>query len=155
MISVIVPVYNVEPYVEKCLDSILAQTYSDLEVLVIDDGSTDGCGEISDRYAEQDHRIQVFHTENHGLSAARNIGLDHVNGQYIGFVDSDDWIDPDMYEELHNIIQKTDADIVTCRFYQEYWNKTEESSGSLKQFSVEGSDVLRTYLFQHEICQDF
>lgn len=154
MISVIVPVYNVETYLEKCLNSILAQTFQDLEVLIIDDGSTDRCGEICDRYARQDYRIRIFHTENHGLSAARNTGLDHMHGQYIGFVDSDDWIEPDMYERLFSIMKQTDADIVTCRFYQEYEDKTEESSGPLKQFSVEGSNILRTYLLQHDICQD-
>lgn len=154
MISVIVPVYNVEPYVEKCLDSILAQTYRDLEILVIDDGSTDQCGEICDAYAGKDRRIRVFHTENRGLSAARNLGLDHMQGQYIGFVDSDDWIEPDMYERLLEIAEQTDADLVTCRFYLEYRNKTEEFSGPLEQFMVEGSGVLHTYLFQAGICQD-
>ena len=154
MISVIVPVFNVKPYLEKCLDSILAQTNNDLEVLIIDDGSTDGCGEICDRYAEQDHRIQVFHTKNNGLSAARNLGLDRVHGEYIGFVDSDDWIEPDMYERLFDLAEQTDADIITCRFYKEFRDRIEESSGPLKQFSVEGRDVLRTYLLQHEICQD-
>lgn len=154
MISVIIPVYNVKPYVEKCLDSILAQTYSDLEVLVIDDGSTDGCGEICDRYAKADHRIQVFHTENRGLSAARNLGLNHAHGHYIGFVDSDDWVEPDMYEMLFNLAKLTDADIVTCRYYKEYRGWTEESAGPLKQFSVEGSNILHAYLFQHTICQD-
>lgn len=154
MISVIVPVYNVKPYVEKCLDSILVQTYTNLEILLIDDGSTDGSGEICNRYAKQDYRIQVFHTENRGLSAARNFGLDHMHGQYVGFVDSDDWIEPDMYESLVNIAEQTDADIVTCRFYREYRNKSEESYGPPEQFTVEGSDILRTYLFRHEICQD-
>lgn len=154
MISIIVPVYNVEPYLEKCLNSILAQTYNDIEVLIIDDGSTDHCGEICDHYAAQDNRIRVFHTENRGLSAARNIGLDHARGQYIGFVDSDDWIEPDMYNRLFCIMQDTDADIVTCRFFQEYCNKTEESSGPLSMFMVKGNDILRTYLLQHNICQD-
>ena len=136
MISVIVPVYNVELYLEKCLDSILAQTYSDLEVLVIDDGSTDRCGEVCDRFAEQDHRIKEFHTENHGLSAARNLGLDQMQGKYVGFVDNDDWIEPDMYEMLFNIAEQTNADIVTCRFYKEYRNTTEESSGPPEMFTL-------------------
>ena len=154
MISVIVPVYNVEPYLEKCLDSILAQTFSDMEVLIIDDGSTDRCGEICDRYATLDHRIRVFHTANRGLSAARNLGLDHMQGQYVGFVDSDDWIEPEMYNKLFCIMQETYADIVTCRFYQEYKDRTEESSGPLSMFTVEGNDILRTYILQHNICQD-
>lgn len=92
MISIIVPVYNVEPYLRKCLDSILDQTYRDLEILIIDDGSTDGSGAICDEYAGKDDRIKVFHTENKGLSAARNLGLDNATADWIGFVDSDDWI---------------------------------------------------------------
>lgn len=120
MISVIVPVYNTEPYLRKCLDSIINQTYTNLEILVIDDGSTDKSGLICDEYAEQDQRIRVFHTENHGLSAARNLGLDNANGKYIGFVDSDDWIDLDMYEDLLKISEITGVDVVECGFYQEY-----------------------------------
>ena len=114
MISVIVPVYNVEPYLRKCLDSILAQTYRNLEILVIDDGSTDGSGRICDEYAGRDERIKVFHTENHGLSCARNLGLDNANGEWIGFVDSDDWIEPDMYEVLLPWAGKTATADVEC-----------------------------------------
>lgn len=154
MISVIVPVFNVEPYLETCLDSILAQTYHDLEILVVDDGSTDGCGEICDHYARLDRRIFVFHTENRGLSAARNLGLDHLHGQYISFVDSDDWIEPDMYERLLRMAEQTDADLITCRFYKEFKNGRTESSGPPEPFSVEGNDILHTYLFGQEICQD-
>jgi glycosyltransferase involved in cell wall biosynthesis len=94
MISVIVPVYNVEPYLRKCLDSIVSQTYQDLEILVIDDGSTDGSGKICDEY-KRDQRVRVFHTENAGLSAARNLGLDKAHGEWIEFIDSDDWVEPD------------------------------------------------------------
>lgn len=124
MISVIVPVYNVEPYLRKCLDSIVNQTYRDLEILVIDDGSTDGSGKICDEYAEYDERIRVFHTVNRGLSAARNLGLDNVTGDWIGFVDSDDWIDPDMYELLLKRALETGADVVECGYFKEYSNMT-------------------------------
>ena len=92
MISIIVPVYKVEPYLHQCVHSILEQTYRDIEVLLIDDGSPDRCGEICDEYAGKDGRIRVFHTGNHGLSAARNLGLREAKGDYVGFVDSDDWI---------------------------------------------------------------
>ena len=119
LISVIVPVYNVERYLEKCLDGILAQTYGNLEILVIDDGSTDRCGAICDSYALRDPRIRVFHTENRGLSCARNLGLDHAKGDWIGFVDSDDWIEPDMYEVLLRRAEETGADIVECGFWRE------------------------------------
>ena len=124
LISVIVPVYNVEPYLRKCLDSILNQTYRNLEIIIVDDGSTDDSGKICDEY--HDSRIQVFHTENRGLSAARNLGLDHAAGQYIGFVDSDDWIEPDMYEVLLNKALETGADVVECGVYITSQNKTEE-----------------------------
>ena len=124
MISVIVPVYNVEPYLRKCLDSIVNQTYRGLEILVIDDGSTDGFGKICDEYTGKDERVKVFHTENRGLSAARNLGLDEAQGEWIGFVDSDDWIEPDMYEVLLNRALETGADIVECGVFKEYPDRT-------------------------------
>lgn len=114
MISIIVPVYKVEPYLRQCVDSILNQTYRDIEVLLVDDGSPDRCGEICDEYAKKDQRIRVFHTENKGLSAARNLGLREAKGEYIGFVDSDDWIEPDMYEVLLRRLEETGADIGVC-----------------------------------------
>lgn len=126
MISVIVPVYNVEPYLKKCLDSIVNQTYRNLEILLVDDGSTDKSGEICDRFAEVDRRIRVFHTENRGLSCARNTGLDHAAGEWIGFVDSDDWIEPDMYETLLKRAEATGADIVECGSFWEYRDGTKE-----------------------------
>lgn len=100
LISIIVPVYKVEPYLRKCVDSILAQTYTNIEVILIDDGSPDGCPAICDEYAEKDSRVVVIHQENAGVSAARNAGLEIAKGDCIGFVDSDDWIEPDMYEVL-------------------------------------------------------
>ncbi len=112
MISIIVPVYKVEPYLRQCVDSILNQTYRNIEVLLIDDGSPDKCGEICDEYERKDKRVRVFHTENRGLSAARNLGLKEAVGDYIGFVDSDDWIEPDMYECLIGELKKYEADIV-------------------------------------------
>lgn len=114
MITVIVPVYNVESYLEKCVDSILAQTYGDLEILLVDDGSTDRSGQICDEYEGIDSRIRVVHTENRGLSEARNRGLTEAKGEWIGFVDSDDWIDQDMYESLLRRALETGADIAEC-----------------------------------------
>lgn len=99
-ISIIVPVYKVEQYLPRCIDSILAQTFTDFELLLVDDGSPDNCGKICDEYAEKDARIRVFHKENGGVSSARNLGLDNARGKYIGFVDSDDYIFPMMYETL-------------------------------------------------------
>ena len=119
MISVIVPVYNVEPYLSQCVESILCQTYSDLEILLVDDGSPDRCGQICDEYAKQDCRVKVFHTRNEGLSAARNLGLQNAKGEYIGFVDSDDWIEPEMYEVLLKGLEETESNVCVCGFCQE------------------------------------
>ena len=102
LISIIVPVYNVKDYVEKCLDSICGQSYTNLEIIVVDDGSTDGSGKICDAYASKDRRIKVIHRKNGGLSAARNEGLDAATGEFLGFVDSDDWIDLDMFKFLYD-----------------------------------------------------
>lgn len=111
LISIIVPVYNVADYLDECISSLINQTYRNLEILLIDDGSTDGSGTICDVWAEKDERIRVIHTENHGVSHARNIGLKEARGGYIGFVDGDDWCDPDMYETMLNYVHKTKADI--------------------------------------------
>lgn len=112
MISVIVPVFKVEKFLSKCIESILNQTYTDIEVILVDDGSPDKCGEICDLYAQRDKRVKVIHKENGGQASARNAGLEIATGDYISFIDSDDWIDKDMYEELLRVAKSTDADIV-------------------------------------------
>ncbi len=114
LISVIVPVYKTENYLCKCVDSILAQTYTNLEIILVDDGSPDNCGKICDEYAAKDSRVKVIHQKNGGLSAARNAGLDIATGEYIGFVDSDDYIAPDMYEKLYNALVSNEADMSIC-----------------------------------------
>lgn len=114
LISVIVPVYKVEPYLERCVDSIRNQTYQNLEIILIDDGSPDRCGEMCDGFAKEDPRIRVIHKENGGQSSARNLGLDIMKGEYVGFVDSDDSISLDMYERLYDLLQKNGADISAC-----------------------------------------
>ena len=100
LISVIVPVYKVEPYLRQCVDSILNQTYANLEVILVDDGSPDRCGAICDEYAAQDSRVRVIHKSNGGQSTARNMALDVCTGDYIAFVDSDDWLEAKAYEEM-------------------------------------------------------
>lgn len=115
-ISIIVPIYNVEQYVENCIRSIAAQTYRNLEIILVDDGSTDRSGEICDAYAEQDDRIKVFHVENGGQSRARNIGLEHAEGTLIGFVDGDDAVTHRMYEILWRDLQEQKAGIAECNF---------------------------------------
>lgn len=112
LISVIVPVYNVEPYLRKCVDSILNQTYRNLEVILVDDGSSDGCPAICDEYAAMDHRVQVIHKENGGLSDARNAGLGAVTGEYVTFVDSDDWIEQNHISSLYEMIRGKHKQII-------------------------------------------
>lgn len=113
-ISVIVPVYNVETYLRKCIDSILSQSMADIEILLVDDGSTDSSGRICDEYAQKDNRIRVIHKDNGGLSDARNAGIEAAKGAWIGFVDSDDYIAPDMYETLYRALLQEDADLSIC-----------------------------------------
>ena len=117
LISVIVPVYKVEKYLEKCIESIIKQTHTNLQIILVNDGSPDNCGKICDEYAKKDSRIEVIHKINGGLSDARNVGINRANGRYIGFVDSDDYIKEDMYEKLINLIKEYDADISICNLY--------------------------------------
>lgn len=117
-ISIIIPVYNVEPYLRRCLDSVIAQTYSNIEIILINDGSPDRCGEICNEYAALDGRIKVIHQENAGVCCARNAGIAVATGDYFGFVDPDDWISLDMYEYLMKNALEYDADITCCRYYR-------------------------------------
>ncbi|WHY85189.1 glycosyltransferase [Neobacillus novalis] len=123
-ISIIVPVYKVEPYIRKCVDSILAQTLTDFELILVDDGSPDNSGEICDEYASIDSRVVVIHKENGGQSTARNAALDIAKGDYIGFVDSDDWIEADMYELLYDMCIKNNCDIANCTSTIYFKNRT-------------------------------
>lgn len=116
MISVIIPVYNTKKYLQSCLNSILAQTYTDLEVLFIDDGSTDGSGELLDAFAEQDSRVRVIHQKNGGVCAARNRGIEEARGDYLSFIDSDDTLEPDLYETLMSLIREHGVDIAHCSY---------------------------------------
>lgn len=115
-LSIIVPVYKVEPYLRRCVDSILAQTFADFELILVDDDSPDGCPGICDEYAQLDNRVRVIHKPNGGVSDARNAGLDMAQGEYIGFVDSDDYIHPQMYELLIQAASKANADIAAADF---------------------------------------
>lgn len=116
MVSVIVPIYNVEKFLPKCIESLQAQTLSDIEIILVDDGSPDGCPEICDKYAANDPRVSVIHQRNSGVSAARNAGLKMAVGEYISFCDPDDFVAPDMYAELLSGIEKHDADISVCGY---------------------------------------
>ncbi len=124
LISVIVPVYGAEKYLSKCLDSIIHQTYQELEIILVEDGSPDRSGEICDAYAAKDGRIKAIHQENGGAAVARNAGLDIATGEYIGFIDPDDYISPFFYEELYRALQEQDASIAICD-YQTFAENTE------------------------------
>ncbi|WP_314023341.1 glycosyltransferase [Gemella sanguinis] len=131
-ISVIVPVYNVEQYLERCVDSIINQTYTNLEIILVNDGSTDNSGKLCDELAKKDKRIRVIHKENGGLSDARNRGIDESESDLVGFIDSDDYIDSDMYEVLLKNLNDTDADLSMCALYDVY-NNTPEAQVTNKE----------------------
>lgn len=120
LISIIVPVYNVERYLPQCIDSIIAQTFHDWELILVDDGSTDRSGAICDEYSLKDTRIRVIHKQNSGQADSRNIAIQMAEAELVGFVDSDDWIDPDMYEVLYDALTGNDADIAICGHYLSY-----------------------------------
>lgn len=121
-LSIIVPVYKVEEFLDRCIESILAQTFNDYELILVDDGSPDRCGEMCENWAKRDNRIRVIHKENGGLSDARNAGIDVAVGEYIGFVDSDDYIKLDMFEVLKKNLEENDADISMCGYMDVYAN---------------------------------
>lgn len=139
LISVIVPVYKVEPYLEKCVESILAQTYSNLEIILVDDGSPDNCGKICDMLKQKDLRVCVIHKTNGGLSSARNTGVDNAHGEYIGFVDSDDTIEPYMYEKLYNAIKRDGTKLAVCAINYVY------DDGKVLRKPANGKDVILNF----------
>jgi glycosyltransferase involved in cell wall biosynthesis len=141
LISVIVPVYKVETELGKCVKSVINQTYKNLEIILVDDGSPDNCPEICDNFSKEDSRIKVLHKENGGLSDARNAGLDIANGDYISFVDSDDWIEPDFIEVLLTNIETNDADISICNY------RMVNEQGQIRHYIPENSSV---ELFDHD-----
>lgn len=139
-ISVVVPVYNVEKYLQKCVDSIIDQTYENLEIILVDDGATDSSGKMCDEYLEKDSRIQVIHKANGGLSDARNIGMKHATGEYIIFIDSDDYIASDMLEYLYVNIINSQADFSTCGVFDVYDDHiTEQKEEEIEIITAEQS----------------
>lgn len=118
LISVVVPIYNEEKKLMRCVDSLLNQTYQNLEIILVDDGSNDTSGKICDEYAEKDQRIRVIHKVNGGLSSARNAGIDLATGEFLGFLDSDDWVSQDMYDYLYNLQKRFNADVVQIEYIQ-------------------------------------
>ncbi len=148
-ISVIIPVYNVEKYVETCIRSIMRQTHTNLEILVVDDGSRDTSLQIVQELAKEDDRIRVFAKENKGVSNARNLGLQEATGDYIAFVDSDDYVDEDCFEVLLNLIHRDQADISTVGFRKVYSDKTQDYPG--RNVLLEKDEILKHYLLGDDI----
>ncbi|MDE6404398.1 MAG: glycosyltransferase, partial [Lachnospiraceae bacterium] len=149
LISVIVAAYNIEAYIERGVRSICEQTYRNLEIIVVDDGSVDATGQILDELAEGDARVQVIHQENGGLAHARNTGIARARGSYIGFVDGDDWIDPDMYEKLFSALKDQQADLAVCRYRQ--ISRTRTLDGSVDRAVLfEGQEALTAYVEERE-----
>lgn len=145
LISVIVPVYQVKDYLDECIQSLSRQTWRNMEVLLVDDGSTDGSSAICDRYAGKDSRFRVFHQENKGLSGARNEGLQQAKGEYIAFVDSDDLISPVYIEELYHLIRKYDADISVCDYSVNRETVDKEHRNDLKSICLDSEMMLKEW----------
>lgn len=135
-LSVIIPVFNVQEYLPKCIESVVNQTYTDIEVILINDGSTDGSGSICDFYAKKNSNIKVIHKGNGGLSSARNSGLNIASGDYVAFVDSDDWVDADMYKTLIELLESKQVDLVACGFKEVFSNRIifKSDTGSVTYF---------------------
>ena len=154
LISVIVPIYNVEKYLNRCVDSIINQTYKNLEIILVDDGSPDNCGKICDEYAKKDKRIKVIHKKNGGLSDARNAGIDLAKGKYIGFVDSDDYIEKDMYSYLYNLVLENNAQISICNWYEVNENERIDKNIKFNDFTI-GKDRAIEMLIQDKIIKNY
>ncbi len=143
-VSVIVPVYNVAPYLSECLESLVNQTYRNLEIIVVNDGSTDDSPVICEQWRERDSRIKLIHKQNAGLGEARNTGLEHVTGEYVGFVDSDDYVDRTMYEKMVAAALKYDADVVQCNYNQFFCDGSVKKKGDFDKVRVFTGDECRS-----------
>ncbi len=148
-LSIIVPVYNAEPYLRQCLDSVIGQTLRDIEIILVDDGSKDGSAAICQKYLK-DKRVQYYYKKNEGLAAARADGILHADGEYVGFVDSDDWLEPDMYEKMYSATQTNNADIVFCNCIENengHRFSPEMQSGSYNRAQIEKIILPRTLAY--------
>lgn len=146
IISIILPIYKVESYLTKCMESLLAQTYKNIEIILVDDGSPDNCGNICDAYAKKDARIKVIHQQNSGVAAARNAGLQEASGEYIGFVDPDDWVEPQMYERLLSGLKTTNTELAICGY--NYYDETGAVDSSRLYPEKEDEVLSRKELFK-------
>ena len=150
-ISVITPVYKVENYLRKCIDSILEQTFTDFELFIVDDGSPDNCGIIADEYEKKDVRVHVIHKENGGAPSARNAGIENASGEYFYFPDSDDWLEPGYLRELYDIAEKTKAELVISGFVMEYYenNKNQSYFVSMPEMNYNNQQLVRSNLHKY------
>lgn len=148
LISVIIPIFKVEAYLTRCVDSVLAQTYRNLEIFLVDDGSPDRCGEICDTYAQKDPRVKVIHKENGGLSDARNAALDVCTGEYISFVDSDDYVSEDFIESLYHAIQSNHTKLSVCGIikFDEFGNQAVDYAPAETESRVSGDEMFETFI---------
>lgn len=151
LISVIIPVYNVCDYIGQCLESVIHQTYSDIEIIVVDDGSTDGSGRICDMFSQKDKRIKVFHLENSGVSSARNFGIEQAAGKYIAFCDSDDIVSELWLESLYGNMKNTDADMSCCTYCEFYSENQPLFNVSEEIQIIERSDFFSSILFDERV----
>ena len=155
-ISIIIPVYNTADLIEKCVESVRRQTYKNLEIICVDDGSEDGSGEVLDRMAKIDSRILVFHQKNFGESRARNVGLSKSTGDYIGFLDCDDWIEPEMYECLVKAMREYDADMAASGWYKDWGGKNEKIKIiGIVEKGVFGRNQLLHYIYERDRHKEF
>ena len=150
LVSVIMPVYNVEKYLSQCINSVCTQTYNNLEIIIVDDESPDDSGTIADEYAKKDDRIKVLHIKNRGAAGARNIGLDTCSGEFVLFIDSDDWIEPDMVEKMVNYIINENCDIVQCQSYDEYTDKSIEHISESINCYMDNQEFMKHALYHWE-----
>lgn len=151
-ISVIVPVYNVAAYLSQCVESILSQEDSQLEVILIDDGSTDDSGAICDRYARQDSRVQVIHQKNGGAAAAKNAGLRAASGEYLAFVDSDDYLSPGAYRHMRSLLESEQADVVQCAFRNVYTTRQEDQIVKPGRHTYDPAEYLKLFVTDDWTC---
>lgn len=155
-ISVIIPIYNTAPYLERCLSSITLQTYGNLEIICVDDGSTDGSGRIVDQFSERDKRVVALHQQNAGVSSARNVGLKQATGDYIAFCDSDDWVEADMYQQMAEVMESENLDMVAVGWYKDSDDEKEEIRNRLPvSHEIIGRDLLLEYLYKRDYYRGF
>lgn len=151
LVSVIIPVYNVRRYLSKCIESVREQTYKNIEIIIVDDGSTDGSGEICEEYAKQDERVLILHKENGGLSSARNVALDIFHGEYVTFIDSDDYVKKTYVEKMVRLIKENEADISIVNFIRVYDGKTQKKIKKTSVKIYKNLDAMADMFYQKNV----